>query len=382
MTLFDWRSMLRKVTGRPLVDAVFISNMRDATDRQRFRGSSSPTVRHFAGPRYVLGNITGRLRLIDSITEDLLSSHGRKMAKEQFISAVQWAENNGAKVVLLAAATKRLFGEDGKTLKALFPNIIFTIGDNGTTSLLLQEIVLALNKAGLNPVISRIGVLGPYGILGKRVTEALVENGYHVVGAGPNAAALKELKKEFNIETCTTFQDMGKVDVVICCTHSDKIRLTAEHIGTIRHRGKKLLVIDVAEPSNFTKAEYDKCKAMVVRQDAGNAYNPGLKYVLGALSYRMLRLTRGVTFGCFAETMALSAALKRGENVKDVDWFSVNKDNMQKIELYFKQEAFTTPSPRCFGKKVKSFNLNLAEDRVPHQVVDKFDRAEASVATE
>lgn len=355
----DWRAMLRKVTGCTVVDAVFISNMRDNIDRLRFNGLNHPESGHFAGPRYVLGKVCGRVRAIDSITEDLLSSHGRKRAKDQFISAVQWAEKRGAKVVLLAASTKRLFGEDGKTLKELFPNMVFTIGDNGTTYLLLQEISLALARSGLNPVISRIGVLGPYGILGRRVTEALVDKGYTVVGAGPNAAALKGLAQEYAIETCTSFQDMGKVDAVICCTHSERIRLTAEDVDRIRFDGKKLIVVDVAEPSNLTQVEYEKCKVVVIRQDAGNAYNAKLKYVLGALSYRMFRLTRGVTFGCFAETLALAAALKRGEDLKGVEWFRVEKETMRRIESYFKWDGFTTPSPRCFGKRVKTFSLAL-----------------------
>ena len=382
VSLVDWRTCIRKVTGHPAVDAVFISNMRDDTDRITFNGDWHPQSGHFAGPRYIMGNINARVRAIDSITADLLSSQGRKRAKDQFIAAVQWAENRGAQVALLAASTKRLFGEDGKTLKTQFPNIVFTIGDNGTTCLLLQEISYALTKAGLNSVISRIGVLGPYGILGRQVTEALVDKGYNVVGAGPNAAALKGLAQELPIETCTSFQDMGKVDAVICCTHSDKIRLTAGHVDIIRYDGKKLLVVDVAEPSNLTKEEYERCRKVVIRQDAGNAYNPKLKYVLGALSYRMFRLTRGVTFGCFAETMALTAALKRGENIKDVDWFSVNKDNMHLVEKQFSLEGFTTPTPRCFGKTVKSFNLNLCEDRIRPQVAAKFDRPEASVAAE
>lgn len=380
--LGDWRSLFKRLTGRHTADAVFISNMRDKTDRNRFNGKWHPASGHASGPRYVLGAISGKVRMIDSMTEDLLSGHGRKRAKDQFISAVQWAEKRGAKVVLLAASTKRLFGEDGRTLKELFPNMVFTIGDNGTTYLLLQEIFLALNKAGLNPVISRIAVLGPYGILGKRVTEALVDKGFRVVGAGPNATALKGLEKEFGIETCATFQEMGQVDAVVCCTHSEKIRLTARHVSMVRQHARKLLVIDVAEPSNLTEAEYVKCAGMVIRQDAGNAYNPKLKYVLGALSYRMFRLTRGVTFGCFAETMALTAVMKKGENVKNVDWFSVHKDNMRLIEKYFSQEGFTTPTARCFGKEVKSFNLSLVEDRVRPTVVDEFDRAEASVVTE
>ena len=377
----DWRTFIRKMTRRPIVDAVFISNMRDETDRKRFNGSWYPKSGHANGPRFCLGNNVARVRAINSVSGDLLSSHGRKRAKAQFIAAVQWAETRGARVVLLAASTKRLFGEDGKTLKTLFPDMVFTIGDNGTTYLLLQEISHALTMGGLNPVISRIGVLGPYGILGRRVTEALVDKGYNVVGAGPNAAALKGLAQELPIETCSSFQDMGKVDAVICCTHSEKIRLTAEHVDIVRYDGKKLLVVDVAEPSNLTTAEYEKCKGVVIRQDAGNAYNPKLKYVLGALSYRMFRLTRGVTFGCFAETMALTAALKRGENIREVDWFSVNKDNMQLIENYFKKEGFTAPTPRCFGRKVRSFSLVLHHelDAQHYEEKQRIPRVEVSM---
>lgn len=33
VAMFDWRTILRKLTGRPVVDVVLISNLRDANDR-------------------------------------------------------------------------------------------------------------------------------------------------------------------------------------------------------------------------------------------------------------------------------------------------------------------------------------------------------------
>lgn len=356
----DWKMGARRTFGNPGVDAVFISNMRDQTDRQRYLGDWHPQEGHFNGPRFWINGTAGRARVLYSMTEDLLTASGRQKAKEQFISATKWAEDQGAKVVLLAAGTKRLFGHDGEDLKKMFPKILFTIGDNGTMLVLKGEILRAMEMAGLKPGSCRLAILGPYGHLGEMTISALEEKGYDLVGAGPNIGALKQLASNHRMEIGQTFEDMGKVDAVIACTHSDKIRLTDEHIETIRRKNKKLLVIDVAEPSNFKRREYQKCRERVIRQDAGNAYSPNLKYVLGAVSYRMFRLTRGVTFGCFAETLSLATALKQGKDgVGNIDWFKVSEGNMQIVADLFKRDGFTLPSARCFSLPVKSFELDL-----------------------
>lgn len=358
-SLIDWRTHLRFITGRPLVDAVFITNMRDEVDRKRYLGNWRPKCGHYNGPRYHIKGVIGRTRSIDSVTGDLLSSQGRKLAKEQFISAVKWAQKNGATTILLAASTKRLFGEDGAKLKGLFPDLLFTIGDNGTMYLLMNETFRALTDAGLSPQNSKIGVLGPYGFLGELMTKSLVNKGFNVVGAGSNVPGLQRMANQYGIDISDSFDSMGKVDAVIACTHSEKIRLTFENDELIRKEGKKLLVVDVAEPSNLTEDEYLRCKAVVIRQDAGNGYSPNLKYVMGWISYRMFRLTRGVTFGCFAETLSLAAATKRNENVRQYRWFTVNDENMEIVSGLFQKVGFTIPSARCFGEPVKSFNLEI-----------------------
>ncbi len=368
VALTDWRTFIRRVRGKSLVDAVFITNMRDPIDRDRYLGKWRPKCGHFNGPRYHLKGVIGRTRALDSVTGDLLTAHGRKQAKEQFVSAVEWAQKRGAQVILLAASTKRLFGDDGGSLKERFPDLVFTIGDNGTMSLLLRETVRAFDGAGLKPGSSQIAVIGPSGFLGSLMTGALLKRGYEVIGVSSNQANAKKAIRNFGIKVFQSFDLLGKVDAVVACTHSSAVRLTHENDNFIRNPNKKLLVIDVAEPANLTKDEYARCESVIVRQDAGNAYAPKLKYVLGAISYRMFRLTRGVTFGCFAEALSLASAIKRGNiQVKEADWFSVSSTNMEFVEKLFEEDGFTIPSPRCFGKSVKSFNLSI-EERTKEQL--------------
>ncbi len=359
----DWRTVVRKIKGRSIVDVVFISNMRDNIDRERYLGFWCPKRGHFNGPRYWINGVAGRTRALDIVTEDLTTKDGRRKAKKYFIDATQWAQDRGAKVILLAAGTKRLFGENATQLKKLFPNLVFTIGDNGTLFVLKEETIRALEMANLRlKEQSRVGILGPYGFLGKMIVQTLTEKGYDIIGVGPNISALKRIGREYEIDTCQTFTEMGKVDAVVACTHSEKICLNKENVELIRKSGKKLLVIDVAEPSNLRHQEYQKCRDVVIRQDAGNAYSSKLKYVLGPISYRMFRLTKGVTFGCFAEGLSIASQIKQiegGENIKKIDWMRVNEENMTVISEVFKQDGFTLPSPRCFGRRVKSFDLNL-----------------------
>lgn len=357
VAVFDWRTHLRRLSGKPIVDVVFVTNMRDEIDRKRFLGKWIPPEGHFNGPRYWFGKVAGRTRALDTVTRDLATVSGRKRAKEQFVSAVQWAANRGAKVILLAAGTKRLFGEQGEELKPLFPKMLFTIGDNGTTWLLRSETNRALQSAGLLPGKARICVIGPTGLLGESMVAYLSKSGYDVVGLCANASHVSEVK----IEAHSDFEEVGKVDAVVACTHADSVSLTQASVEALRKDGRKLLLIDVAEPANMRRLQYHKCKHVVIRQDAGNAYSSKLEYVLGAISYRLFRLTRGVTFGCFAESLTIAAELSAGnEALKDIDWFDVSEENINLIENLFMKKGFRTPSPRCFGKAVKSFDIRTS----------------------
>ncbi len=353
VSVCDWRTWKRILYRQAQVDVVFISNLRDDVDRQRYMGNKKPHLGHVNGARINIKGVIGRLRWIDVDSSEILSPSGRKKAKKQFISAAQWAADRGAKVILLAAATKRLFGQDGDEIIKMFPNIVFTIGDNGTAYLLIEEVFSALQSANLDKSTARIAILGPYGILGNCVVNAMVKNEYKVFGVGSNIAKLGELVVSQGIETTTNLDDLKNIDMVVACTHSKKTLLTSQAVEKIKRPDKKLIVIDVAEPSNFVIEEYRSCQKIAIRQDAGNAYSKNLKYVLNGMSYRMLRLTDGVVFGCFAEALSIGYCLKNGDDI-NLDWFDVNPHNIEFTKKMFEKTEFTVPQPRCFGGIIDS----------------------------
>jgi predicted amino acid dehydrogenase len=287
----------------------------------------------------------------------MYSREGRKVAKLAFIDAVRWAEAQGAKVILLAASTKRLFGRDGLELKQLFPQLIFTIGDNGTAQLLCADVDRAIASSGLTQ--PRILVIGPYGILGSAVCQHLQQQQRQLIGFGGNETYLREFAESTGIDVVHDLQDAGPVDLVVACTHSENARLTAEHIALLRKTNQKLLVVDVAEPANLDRQVYRSVQNDVIRQDAGNAWSADLSYVLGHLTAKQLMLAQGTVFGCFAEALALYHTVYREYNPTPLsrDWFDVNAFNQALVAEAFHSLRIGLPQPHCFGQPVGDWTL-------------------------
>jgi predicted amino acid dehydrogenase len=251
--------------------------------------------------------------------------------------------------------------DDGKILSEQYPNILFTIGDNGTVVILRNETLKILERCGMSQNNCKILIIGPYGFLGEAMVKSLLEKNYEVIGLGSNISGLKRIQSEYGIDVFENYEKIGKVDIAIACTHSDSVRLNEDNIDLIRKEKRKLLVVDVSEPSNLSKKEYLKCKNKVIRIDAGNAYSKNIKYVLGYISYKMLRLQRGITFGCFSESLVLASEMSNSDNQQKIikhNWFEINKINMDLIEGLFEKYSITYPSFRCFGKRVKDFDMN------------------------
>lgn len=358
--LADWRSLWRLLTGRPSIDVAIITNVRDEQERWLFWGSRIPREGHTNGARIHLDGIAGRIRGLYVTAEQLYTKQGRQIARQQFINAVSWADRRGARVVLLAASTKRLFGRNGTELRKMFPHITFTIGDNGTALMLCQDVLRALRLSRLAPG-SRILVAGAYGILGTEVTRFLLEQRYEVVGFGTNGTLLADFSRQFPIELHSGYAAAGKVDAVIACTHSREAKLTRESVEQLRRPCRRLLVVDVAEPANLDAETFGTCQHVVTRQDAGNARAASLRFVLGGISSRMLDLPDRTVFGCFAEAMALYHGIYREQRrpLAERDWFQVNADNIALIEPEMASLGFAPPAPHCFGQPVSDFNLAL-----------------------
>jgi predicted amino acid dehydrogenase len=362
VTIGDYRRGLRLISGHPRLDVVFICNVRDEAERRLFYKAGATPMCQENGPRVHLNGVAGQIRGINFTAEEMYSREGRKLAKQAFIKAVAWAQEQGAKVVLLAASTKRLFGRYGAELKALFPDMLFTIGDNGTAQLLNADVDRAIRVSGLKQ--PRVLVIGPYGILGSAVCQHLQQKGYPLIGFGSNAAYLQNFQQSTGIDVAFDWVDIGKVDLVVACTHSTEAKLTAEHIDLLRRAGQKLLVVDVAEPANLDRAEYRNCQDVVIRQDAGNGYSGDLHYVLGDITAQKLMLSRGTVFGCFAEAMALYHAVYREQQhvLLNQDWFEVSAFNQHLVAEAFHSLRIGLPEPHCFGQAVTDFNLSFAKD--------------------
>ena len=343
-----WR---RRLQQKEKVDVVFISNFRDDAERQKYLIHSQIGSEFIDGFRINMGEVYGRLKIINTDTHELLTTKGRRKAKKQFLSATQWAVNNGAKVVLLAASTKRLFGRDAKELKEKFPNVVFTIGDNGTAHLLLTDTLRIIERNAISTEHSQIVILGAYGILGEAMVEALTFRGYKVIAVGDNVARLIELEKKYGVETSSAMENLENIDLVVACTHKKELQLNGEIIRKIKSKERKLVVVDVAEPANLSEEEYQQNREYVVRQDAGNAYSKDIRYVLGAFSYKKLSLSKGVLFGCFAEAMAIGSTIKTYNHVEN-DWFEVNSSNIKSMAKMFDEVGIDVPTPQCFGELV------------------------------
>jgi hypothetical protein len=73
----------------------------------------------------------------------------------------------------------------------------------------------------------------------------------------------------------------------------------------------------------------------------------------------MFRQNHGTAFGCFAEALSLAKAIKHGGDFFSLNWFEVNARNMNRVDRLFRRDGFTSPKPRCYGKRVRDLSLDL-----------------------
>ncbi len=360
LVLFDWRGLKRRLTGKSYFDVVFVSNMRDVVDRDLSIGLSSKNNPHFSGLRIWFDDVAGMIRMLNFLPKDLKDKSNLQDIKYQFISAVYWAKKKGAKVILLAAGTKRIFGRYGEEIKSKFPDITFTIGDNGTLFLLISDIKFLLKKAKLNDKENvNIAVIGCYGVLGEGVVNFLKKEGFrNVFGVGARKELLDRIQNKYKISTYNNLNRLSDIDLVVACTHNPDLRLTYESIKKMKKKDRKLLVIDVAEPANLGYREYKKSKNIVFRMDGGFAYSNKLRYVLGYPAYKALRMNKDRIFGCFAEAFVLTKELIHGnDNVSKMDWFVVDDYNMETIRNLFNKHDVKNSYPTCFSRRINNIDL-------------------------
>lgn len=292
-------------------------------------------------------NHHGIIPVLDILPTEMLSISGMKKAKEYFINAVKYAVGQGVKVILLAASTKRLFG-NGSELKKQFPNILFTIGDNGTALAFLKQIEYVTTNL---PKTAPIVVLGA-GFLGEAAISYLKDNGYQkIVIISKHRVKMHEEELQFtSIDKYINSEYFCGANLFLGCAHNHNVQ--KEQLEKLVK--KQLIVLDVAVPNSVPKDMIDENDTRFARFDGGDYEIENLKL---DFDYHLVGLNFKTEFyGCFTEAFLLAITQNKG----DIDYFKVNPKNIDTVRSMFQKFGDDiSVSHKSFGKAVKGFKDKL-----------------------
>ncbi len=333
-SILDWRCHWRMLSGRGRYDVAFITNFENDLQKGFMGMGERRSVAY--GLRFSLGGSLCRYLLINCSAHDLARPEPQQAARHYARMAIGTAVRDGARIILFAAGTKRLFSKsEFAGIRRDYPGVVFTIGDNGTALAMLSEVVHAIESREIKDG-SKIAILGPNGFLGEAATKFL-----RLLGLD-NLRLLSASKEN-------PFADVHGVELIIACSHHASLKLRADILDHISG-GNGAHVIDVCRPANLSRREFMKCRN-IIRQDSGMVYNAGIRYVfpLGArFVLRRLGISTEILYGCFGEAVALSAL--PGEDLMMFDFLSVNRETMKLLEHAFMLSGFEVPSARNFGE--------------------------------
>jgi len=323
---------------------IFFSNYRNKKEKEKL---NKENIQIKQGVKINFKNKKGLLIFINLTSEELMTKEGILKAQKLMFNYLD--NNKEVTTVLLGASTKRVFGKTGKKLKERYKNILFTIGDNGTTYLLLKDISEKIKEKRLSKK-SNFLVLGASGFLGEQVTKRLSKNGFENIYINTSSRKNSEIIKEKykNTKIIDKIEEANNIDMVIACTHSKNSLLTKEKIEKIKRKKNKLLIIDVAEPTNLTEEEYEKSKEIIEIRKAGNGYSNNIIYDKETeITNESIKIPDNVAFGCFSEALTL----EKSQKYKDIDWFEISEDRMEIIKKLFKENKIETlPFNYIYGK--------------------------------
>lgn len=338
--------------ARPRLDVLIVGAMHDEAERRRFFTRPEHRLQHASGARLSLGSLRAQVRAFNVTAAELHSRAGRKLARDLFIECVQWGQARGAKVVLLADATRRLFGPEGAELKDRFPELLFTTGDNAAALLLFKDVERALHRSfpfdPLRPLdLPRLLVLGADTKLGEALVAQLRAHGHDPLKCDARGEGLSAT---------------GRVDVVVVCSANPEARLNLKRVQQLRRRHRRLLVIDGVEPASLDAAALAACGDWLVHQNASQARLPDLRWGLGSgalgASGRAHRLP-----GRYAEALALFRAVFRDHNevAQSRDWFETSPFNLYLLDQAFGELAMGLDAARSGGLRLKDVDLDRRE---------------------
>ena len=276
---------------------------------------------------------------LDIMPNDILSPSGMAKAKQCMLAVLEYIAKKNISVVAFTASTKRLPGKSGQEVKNMYPNTIFTIGDNGTLYSLLQSVNHCLKFIDKKANIACLGA----GFLGEPVIRHLITEGCSNV-----SVITQQYLPEFDgkVKIFKSIDEMpGDIKLFLSCSHKYVINPKIFK-NLISENG---VILDVAVPPGINLEVFSALPKSVQRYDAGDYYldDIHIKFPVKILNFPNPRFW----FGCWTETIMIALAKLAGENLDQYDFFNINAANQELIIRYIKQEKISIPMINFFDVK-------------------------------
>ncbi|MFA5155455.1 MAG: hypothetical protein WC453_03395 [Patescibacteria group bacterium] len=265
--------------------------------------------------------IGGEVVLLDLLTDAAGTKEGIRRGQLYLKSVVAYFVSRGIKTIVFAAATKRLPGRSGREFKEKYPDLVFTIGDNGTILSFLRLVGALFGSAVAST--DKIVVMGA-GFLGEAVIRQLLSYGCRQLVVFSS----QHLALPAAVRLTDDFAAIGNsVKLFISCTHLHRDRLDPQAFKSLL--SEQAVIVDVAVPPGVGARLMNALPPTVRRFSAGDFFLPTLKY---DFSPDILQFPAvGFWYGCFTEAIMLGLAGQDGTNLAGRDFFQVNQANMDLV---------------------------------------------------
>jgi predicted amino acid dehydrogenase len=272
-----------------------------------------------------------------------------KEVYHKIIAAGHLAEKLGAKVLGLGAYTS-VVGDGGITV-ARELDIAVTSGDSYTAALSVRAVREAAQQLNIDLREVSLAVVGATGAIGGVVAQQLAADAGHMLLVGRRPDRLRTVGEriqrhggdaDLRLSLSTQIEDISRADVVVTVTSAGGNLVQSEHLK----RGA--LVCDVSRPRDVSRAVAAERRDVLV-------IDGGLVRVPGSVDFGFdYGPPPDMTFGCVAETMALTFE-GRFED------YTLGKDlelaKVQEIDQLAARHGFELAALRSFERRLDDARL-------------------------
>lgn len=308
-----------------------------------------PDQGFFKPLKFSFKDFQGEIIALDIQPNEVLDKTGMVKAKHFMFNALAYLVARGVKTVCFTASTKRLPGKFGQDVKKLYPNIIFSIGDNATMISYLTTIDYFAKD--FNPEIDQVACLGA-GFLGTISVKHLTDHhGFKNVNL-VTEQKLNGLAE--NVKTFYALEDLPEKNVLfLSCSH----KYDVNPVILQKKLAPGAIILDVAVPPGVKFEVFKRLNSGTKRFDAGDFFLEEIKY---DFSPKILNFPAvGFWFGCFTEAVLLGLAIESGEDFSTTNFFEVNEKNLALMSGLLAKEKLSIPLINFYEPRdLKFFNFS------------------------